>query len=128
MLGRWHGMDATGFAISETNDAKAMYLWVSKWAGRRPEFDGCALRGGRRGGGGDGVADQALIPLTVSGLTSVRRWPSWRPSTFGARCEGRPRPSLRPWAIARCLVSLPRPGTIANWQSSAWPWPKRALA
>jgi hypothetical protein len=23
MFGRWHGMDATGFAISETNDAKA---------------------------------------------------------------------------------------------------------
>src|SRR3954453_3010604 len=88
MLGRWHGMDATGFAISETNDAKAMYLWVSKWAGRRPEFDGCALRGGRRGGGGDGGADQALIPLKVSGLTSVRRWPSWRPRPLELDAKG----------------------------------------
>jgi hypothetical protein len=32
MLGRWHGMDGTGFAVSETTDAKAMYLWVSQWA------------------------------------------------------------------------------------------------
>jgi len=32
MLGRWHGMDGTGFAISESNDPKAMFLWVSQWA------------------------------------------------------------------------------------------------
>ena len=25
MLGRWHGMNGTGFAISESNDFKAMY-------------------------------------------------------------------------------------------------------
>ena len=32
MLGRWHGMDGTGFAISETTDAKAMYLWQAQWS------------------------------------------------------------------------------------------------
>ena len=31
MLGRWHGMDGTGFAISELNDPKAMYLWQAQW-------------------------------------------------------------------------------------------------
>jgi Protein of unknown function (DUF3303) len=32
MLGRWHGMDSRGFAISESTDAKAMYEWVAQWA------------------------------------------------------------------------------------------------
>ena len=32
MLGRWHGMDGRGFAISESTDAKAMYQWVAQWA------------------------------------------------------------------------------------------------
>jgi len=32
MLGRWHGMDGTGFAISESTDPKAMYLWQAQWA------------------------------------------------------------------------------------------------
>jgi hypothetical protein len=29
MLGRWHGMNGQGFAISESTDAKAMYQWVA---------------------------------------------------------------------------------------------------
>jgi hypothetical protein len=32
MLGRWHGMNGQGFAISESNDAKAMYEWYAQWA------------------------------------------------------------------------------------------------
>jgi hypothetical protein len=32
MLGRWHGMNGTGFAISESNDPKAMYQWYAQWA------------------------------------------------------------------------------------------------
>ena len=32
MLGRWHGMNGQGFAISESTDAKAMYEWVAQWA------------------------------------------------------------------------------------------------
>jgi hypothetical protein len=32
MLGRWHGMNGTGFAISESDDAKAMYQWCAQWA------------------------------------------------------------------------------------------------
>ena len=30
MLGRWHGMNGQGFAISESTDAKAMYQWVAQ--------------------------------------------------------------------------------------------------
>ena len=29
MLGRWHGMNGQGFAISESNDPKAMYQWYA---------------------------------------------------------------------------------------------------
>ena len=36
MLGRWHGMNGTGFAISESSDAKAMYLWQAQWADLLP--------------------------------------------------------------------------------------------
>jgi hypothetical protein len=36
MLGRWHGMDGKGFAISESTDPKAMYRWVAQWAGLLP--------------------------------------------------------------------------------------------
>lgn len=32
MLGRWHGMDGRGFAISEATDTKAMYQWYAEWA------------------------------------------------------------------------------------------------
>jgi Domain of unknown function (DUF3303) len=32
MLGRWHGMNGQGFAISESTDAKAMYRWVAEWS------------------------------------------------------------------------------------------------
>ncbi|HTZ89013.1 MAG TPA: DUF3303 family protein [Alloacidobacterium sp.] len=31
MLGRWHGMDGTGFAIAETDDPKALYAWYAEW-------------------------------------------------------------------------------------------------
>src|ERR1700739_3014578 len=36
MLGRWHGMDGKGFAISESTDPKAMYRWVAQWAALLP--------------------------------------------------------------------------------------------
>ena len=32
MLGRWHGMNGEGFAVSESNDPKATYLWQAQWA------------------------------------------------------------------------------------------------
>jgi Protein of unknown function (DUF3303) len=32
MLGRWHGMNGTGVAIFESNDATAMYKWYAQWA------------------------------------------------------------------------------------------------
>ncbi len=32
MLGRWHGMNGQGFAISESNDAKALYQWYAQWS------------------------------------------------------------------------------------------------
>ena len=52
MLGRWHGMDGTGFAVSESTDPKAMYRWVAQWADPLPLT-------GRRGRS-HGVATQAL--------------------------------------------------------------------
>jgi Domain of unknown function (DUF3303) len=36
MLGRWHGMDGKGFAISESTDPKAMYRWTAQWADLLP--------------------------------------------------------------------------------------------
>lgn len=36
MLGRWHGMNGQGFAIAESNDAKALYLWNAQWADLLP--------------------------------------------------------------------------------------------
>jgi len=32
LLGRWHGMSGAGFAITESNDAKAMYQFQAQWA------------------------------------------------------------------------------------------------
>lgn len=32
LLGRWHGMNGQGFAIAESSDAKAMYLFQAQWA------------------------------------------------------------------------------------------------
>ena len=32
MLGRWHGMSGQGFAIAESSDAKAMFLFQAQWA------------------------------------------------------------------------------------------------
>lgn len=31
MIGRWHGMSGGGVLIAETNDAKALYSWISYW-------------------------------------------------------------------------------------------------
>lgn len=31
MIGRWHGMSGGGVLIAETNDAKALYSWLSYW-------------------------------------------------------------------------------------------------
>jgi hypothetical protein len=32
MIGRWHGMNGGGFAVAETDDAKALYTWYEQWA------------------------------------------------------------------------------------------------
>jgi hypothetical protein len=32
LIGRWHGMSGTGFAIAETTDAKALYAWIVEWS------------------------------------------------------------------------------------------------
>jgi hypothetical protein len=32
LLGRWIGMNGEGFAVSESNDPKAMYAWYIQWA------------------------------------------------------------------------------------------------
>ena len=32
MLGRWHGMSGQGFAITESNDATAMFQYHAQWA------------------------------------------------------------------------------------------------
>jgi hypothetical protein len=31
MLGRWHGLSGGGVLIAETNDAKALFGWLSYW-------------------------------------------------------------------------------------------------
>jgi hypothetical protein len=36
LIGRWHGMSGQGFAIAETDDAKALYLWQAQWADLLP--------------------------------------------------------------------------------------------
>jgi hypothetical protein len=36
LLGRWHGMNGQGFAITESNDAKAMFLYQAQWADLLP--------------------------------------------------------------------------------------------
>lgn len=32
LIGRWHGMSGQGFAIIESNDAKALYQFQAQWA------------------------------------------------------------------------------------------------
>ncbi|MDN3919290.1 DUF3303 domain-containing protein [Roseateles violae] len=32
LLGRWHGMSGQGFAVAESDDGKAMYLYRAQWA------------------------------------------------------------------------------------------------
>ena len=32
LIGRWHGMSGMGFAVVETNDAKALYAWIAEWS------------------------------------------------------------------------------------------------
>ena len=36
VLGRWHGMNGQGFAVADSNDAKALYLWQAQWADLMP--------------------------------------------------------------------------------------------
>ncbi len=36
MLGRWHGMSGQGFCVSECDDPKALYLWLSQWSDLMP--------------------------------------------------------------------------------------------
>ena len=32
LVGRWHGMSGQGFAITESNDPKAMFKYQAQWA------------------------------------------------------------------------------------------------
>lgn len=32
LIGRWHGMSGTGFAVVETTDPKALYAWIAEWS------------------------------------------------------------------------------------------------
>jgi hypothetical protein len=32
LIGRWHGMSGSGFAVVETTDAKALYAWIGEWS------------------------------------------------------------------------------------------------
>src|SRR5260370_41807530 len=57
MLGRWHGMDGKGFAISESTDPKAMYRWPMV---RPSPVDRHPVPGRRRRGRGNGFTTQAL--------------------------------------------------------------------
>ena len=36
LLGRWHGMNGQGFALVESDDAKALYLWQAQWSDLLP--------------------------------------------------------------------------------------------
>jgi hypothetical protein len=36
LVGRWHGMSGTGFAVVETTDAKGLYTWVAQWSDLLP--------------------------------------------------------------------------------------------
>lgn len=31
MIGRWHSLSGGGVVIAETNDAKALFAWLSEW-------------------------------------------------------------------------------------------------
>jgi hypothetical protein len=31
LIGRWHGANGKGFAIAETDDAKALFEWMAQW-------------------------------------------------------------------------------------------------
>ena len=31
LIGRWHGGNGKGFAIAETDDAKALFEWFAEW-------------------------------------------------------------------------------------------------
>jgi hypothetical protein len=31
LIGRWHGMSGRGFAVAESDDASALYLWQAQW-------------------------------------------------------------------------------------------------
>ena len=32
LIGRWHGANSQGFAVSEATDGKAVYQWAAQWA------------------------------------------------------------------------------------------------
>jgi hypothetical protein len=32
MIGRWHGANSQGFAVSESTDGKAVYQWAAQWS------------------------------------------------------------------------------------------------
>ena len=32
LLGRWHGMNGQGFAVTESNDPKALFKYQAQWA------------------------------------------------------------------------------------------------
>jgi hypothetical protein len=32
LIGRWHGLSGDGFAVVETDDDKALYVWRAQWS------------------------------------------------------------------------------------------------
>ncbi len=32
LVGRWHGMSGGGWALVDTDDAKALYAWCAEWS------------------------------------------------------------------------------------------------
>lgn len=32
VIGRWHGANGQGFAVSESTDGKAVYQWAAQWS------------------------------------------------------------------------------------------------
>ncbi len=79
MLGRWHGVNGQGFAISESGRRKG-HVSVGRSVVRRTRVDRHALRGGRRGGRGHGVTKQALKsdPHLATATHVRQRWHAHR--------------------------------------------------
>ncbi len=36
MLGRWHGMSGSGFAVAESDNDRALFLWQLQWSDLLP--------------------------------------------------------------------------------------------